>query len=370
MSAPASSLQTGEPLLIAQGLSKRFGGLQALKDVSFEIRKGEIFGLIGPNGAGKTTLFNVMTALYIPESGSCNFQGVELTRLKPHQIADKGLARTFQNIRLFSALTALENVMIGQHLRTKAGLWGAVVRNKATRDEEARVQARALELLDYVGIGHVANEVASSLSYGDQRRLEIARALATGPALLALDEPAAGSIDYQGRSLAGQPVHAMVRQGLVMVPGGRGIFPQLTIEENLHMGAYSRQDKINFAQELQQVYQRFPRLAERRLQTAGTLSGGEQQLLAMGRAILSKPKLLLLDEPTMGLAPIMVDKIFEVIEDIAQQGVTILLIEQNARLALEVSQRGYVLESGELTLQGPARDLLHDPKVRAAYLGE
>lgn len=181
---------------------------------------------------------------------------------------------------------------------------------------------------------------------------------------------AAGSVHYQGKSLAGQPVHAMVRQGLVMVPEGRGIFPQLTIEENLHMGAYSRQDKINFAQELQQVYQRFPRLAERRLQTAGTLSGGEQQLLAMGRAILSKPKLLLLDEPTMGLAPIMVDKIFEVIEDIARQGVTILLIEQNARLALEVSQRGYVLESGELTLQGPARDLLHDPKVRAAYLGE
>ena len=181
---------------------------------------------------------------------------------------------------------------------------------------------------------------------------------------------AAGSVHYQGKSLAGQPVHAMVRQGLVMVPEGRGIFPQLTIEENLHMGAYSRQDKINFAQELQQVYQRFPRLAERRLQTAGTLSGGEQQLLAMGRAILSKPRLLLLDEPTMGLAPIMVDKIFEVIEDIAQQGVTILLIEQNARLALEVSQRGYVLESGELTLQGPARDLLHDPKVRAAYLGE
>ena len=181
---------------------------------------------------------------------------------------------------------------------------------------------------------------------------------------------AAGSVHYQGKSLAGQPVHAMVRQGQGKVPEGRGIFPQLTIEENLHMGAYSRQDKINFAQELQQVYQRFPRLAERRLQTAGTLSGGEQQLLAMGRAILSKPKLLLLDEPTMGLAPIMVDKIFEVIEDIAQQGVTILLIEQNARLALEVSQRGYVLESGELTLQGPARDLLHDPKVRAAYLGE
>ena len=181
---------------------------------------------------------------------------------------------------------------------------------------------------------------------------------------------AAGSVHYQGKSLAGQPVHAMVRQGLVMVPEGRGIFPQLTIEENLYMGAYTRTDKDGVAQDLEGVFTRFPRLAERRKQTAGTLSGGEQQMLAMGRAILSQPKLLLLDEPTMGLAPIMVDKIFEVIADISQRGVTILLIEQNARLALEVSQRGYVLESGELTLQGPAHDLLHDPKVRAAYLGE
>ncbi|MDH0364271.1 ABC transporter ATP-binding protein [Comamonas aquatica] len=181
---------------------------------------------------------------------------------------------------------------------------------------------------------------------------------------------AAGSIHYQGQSLAGQPVHSMVRQGLVMVPEGRGIFPQLTIEENLYMGAYTRTDKDGVAQDLEGVFIRFPRLAERRKQTAGTLSGGEQQMLAMGRAILSQPKLLLLDEPTMGLAPIMVDKIFEVIADISQRGVTILLIEQNARLALEVSQRGYVLESGELTLQGPAHDLLHDPKVRAAYLGE
>lgn len=192
MTAAPQTTTPREPLLIAQGLSKRFGGLQALKDVSFEIRKGEIFGLIGPNGAGKTTLFNVMTALYIPESGSCLFGGVELTRLKPHQIAEKGLARTFQNIRLFSALTALENVMVGQHLRTKAGLWGAISHNRATREEEARIEARALELLEYVGIAHVANEVASSLSYGDQRRLEIARSLATGPSLLALDEPAAG----------------------------------------------------------------------------------------------------------------------------------------------------------------------------------
>ena len=185
-------IQPGDILLQAKGLSKRFGGLQALKDVSFDIRKGEIFGLIGPNGAGKTTLFNVMTALYIPESGSCQFQGVELTRLKPHQIAANGLARTFQNIRLFANLTGLENVMVGRHLRTHAGLWGAVVRNRKTRNEVADTEAKAMALLDYVGIPHAANEVASSLSYGDQRRLEIARALATQPALLALDEPAAG----------------------------------------------------------------------------------------------------------------------------------------------------------------------------------
>lgn len=190
--APVRSSAPREPLLVAQGLSKRFGGLQALKDVSFEIGKGEIFGLIGPNGAGKTTLFNVMTALYIPESGSCRFQGVELTRLKPYQIAAQGMARTFQNIRLFASLTALENVMIGQHLRTRTGLLGAMLRSRSMREEEARIEARALELLEYVGIAHCANEVASSLSYGDQRRLEIARALATQPALLALDEPAAG----------------------------------------------------------------------------------------------------------------------------------------------------------------------------------
>ncbi|RMX08738.1 ABC transporter ATP-binding protein [Corticibacter populi] len=189
--APTAAI-AGEPLLVAKGLSKRFGGLQALKDVSFTIGQGEIFGLIGPNGAGKTTLFNVMTALYVPDAGSCLFRGEELTRLKPHQIAQHGLARTFQNIRLFASLSALENVMIGQHLRTHAGVLGAVLRNRATREEEARIQARALQLLDYVGIAHRANEVAASLPYGDQRRLEIARALATGPLLLALDEPAAG----------------------------------------------------------------------------------------------------------------------------------------------------------------------------------
>src|SRR5690606_37896166 len=181
-----------ELLLVANKLSKRFGGLQALSDVSFSICKGDIYGLIGPNGAGKTTLFNVLTSLYVPESGSCNFMGHQLTRLKPHQIAMVGLARTFQNIRLFGNLSAIENVMIGRHIRTRAGVWGAVTRNKRTRAEELAIEQRAQELLEYVGIGHRANDVAQSLPYGDQRRLEIARALAPEPTLLALDEPAAG----------------------------------------------------------------------------------------------------------------------------------------------------------------------------------
>ncbi|QVQ27503.1 ABC transporter ATP-binding protein [Achromobacter deleyi] len=179
-------------LLQAQGLGKRFGGLQALSDVSFDIEQGEIYGLIGPNGAGKTTLFNVLTGLYIPEDGTCNFDGVSMTGKKPHEVAYAGLARTFQNIRLFANLSAIENVMIGRHMRTKAGVLGAVLRTRGTRAEEAAIEARAQELLDYVGIGHRANDVARSLPYGDQRRLEIARALATDPKLLALDEPAAG----------------------------------------------------------------------------------------------------------------------------------------------------------------------------------
>lgn len=187
-----TKLKEGEVLLQTEGLSKRFGGLQALSEVSFSIRKGDIYGLIGPNGAGKTTLFNVMTGLYIPESGRCLFAGRNLTECKPHQIAESGFARTFQNIRLFGSLSALENVMIGRHVRTHAGVLGAILRNRSTRQEEEQIEARAYELLDYVGIAQHANEIARSLSYGDQRRLEIARALATDPMLLALDEPAAG----------------------------------------------------------------------------------------------------------------------------------------------------------------------------------
>ncbi len=180
----------------------------------------------------------------------------------------------------------------------------------------------------------------------------------------------AGKIFYGGANITGKPAFQLVRRGLAMVPEGRGVFGALTIEENLAMGAYIRNDGEAIRSDVERVFSLFPRLKERRRQTAGTLSGGEQQMLAMGRAMMSRPKLLLLDEPSMGLAPLMVQKVFETIVTISGEGVTILLIEQNAKLALEVSRRGYVMESGEVTLSGDAKSLLHDPKVRAAYLGE
>ena len=179
-------------LLDVRDVAKRFGGLQALEDVSFSIAEGEIYGLIGPNGAGKTTLFNVLTGVYSVDAGSFQFEGRNLAGLAPHQIAAAGIARTFQNIRLFANLSALENVMIGRHVRTHAGVVGAVLRTRHTVREEREIVSKALALLDYVGIRARANDRGGSLPYGDQRRLEIARALATQPRLLALDEPAAG----------------------------------------------------------------------------------------------------------------------------------------------------------------------------------
>ena len=234
-------------LLKVKGLKVGYGGIQAVKGVSFEVREGELVSLIGANGAGKTTTLKAVTGL--------------------QPVAD-------------------------------------------------------------------------------------------------------GDVLYLGKSIRGQGAWDLAKQGLVMVPEGRGTFTRMTIVENLQMGAYTRKDKAGIESDLERVFTFFPRLKERRDQLAGTMSGGEQQMLAMGRALMARPKVLLLDEPSMGLSPIMVDKIFEVVNEIHGQGVTILLVEQNASRALQLANRGYVMESGLITMTGPGKDLLADPKVRAAYLGE
>jgi branched-chain amino acid transport system ATP-binding protein len=179
-----------------------------------------------------------------------------------------------------------------------------------------------------------------------------------------------GDIEYLGKSIVGQGPWDLVKQGLAMVPEGRGVFTRMTITENLLMGAYIRNDTAAIQDDIEKVFHTFPRLRERKDQLAGTMSGGEQQMLAMGRALMSRPKVLLLDEPSMGLSPIMVDKIFEVVRDVFAQGVTVLLVEQNASRALAIANRGYVMESGLISMTGPGQELLSDPKVRAAYLGE
>jgi branched-chain amino acid transport system ATP-binding protein len=189
-------------------------------------------------------------------------------------------------------------------------------------------------------------------------------------ALAGLLHPAGGSLRYENEDVTGMPAHLLVRRGLALVPEGRGVFPRLTIEENLAMGAYTRDDAAGVRTDYDRAYGLFPRLAERRTQLAGTLSGGEQQMLAIARALMSRPRLLLLDEPSMGLAPIMVQRIFETIRQVASEGVTLLLVEQNAKVALEISHRGYVMESGRIVLAGEARALLVNEQVRHAYLGE
>jgi branched-chain amino acid transport system ATP-binding protein len=236
-----------QPMLRVSDLQVSYGGIQAVKGVSFEVFAGELVSLIGSNGAGKTTTMKAITGLLSASAGSIELNALPIHQSKP---------------------------------------WD------------------------------------------------------------------------------------LVKQGLAMVPEGRGVFTRMTIIENLQMGAYSRNDGADIDEDMERIFTTFPRLKERSHQLAGTLSGGEQQMLAMGRALMSRPSLLLLDEPSMGLSPLMVDKIFEVIQSVATQGVTIVLVEQNASRALQIAQRAYVMESGVITLSGKAGDLLHDPKVRAAYLGE
>ena len=498
-------------MLEVAGLSRTFGGLRAVDGVSFEVQEGEIVGLIGPNGAGKTTLFNLVTGFMAPTAGRVRFRGADITRWSPDRVTAAGIARTFQNIRLFRDMPAVDNVAVGRHIRTEASLADAVFFTPRYRAEERATRARAGELLELVGLAGRAAVPARSLAYGDQRRLEIARALATQPRLLLLDEPAAGMNTAETQALmalihrlrdergltvlliehdmrlvmgvcdrivvmnfgqtiaegrpdevrrdrgvveaylgaqtdrlraarapsAGAPVLSVenvsagyaagdvlhgvslevgagqivtligangagkttllrtvsglvrprsgtirlrgaaveearpdriVGLGVAHVPEGRQVLARMTVLDNLRAGAFARRNGA-VERDLAALLARFPELRERRTQIAGTLSGGEQQMLAIARGLMARPQLLMLDEPSLGLAPRIVERIFGIILEVNGEGTPILLVEQNAQLALETADQGYVLETGRIVRYDRADRLLGDEAVRRAYLG-
>ena len=520
-------------LLRLDDVRRHFGGVHAVDGVSLDVEQGSIQGLIGPNGAGKTTLVNVLTGYVRFQAGRAWLQSDQLSGLSAHRIARLGIARTFQNIRLVKDLTAIENVLIGMHARSRDDTLAQLAtlpffRNAAQgRVKDAHLLLESVGLPSSVGARH-----AGTLPYGDQRRLEIARALALKPRLLILDEPAAGMnpsekqgmrelierlnadgltillIDHDMRLVMGvckrvavlnfgkkiadgtpeevstdstvikaylgtggerevtsapgasgvaedrdveavaatrkavrepeQPIldvegltvsygaivavrgvsfrvgqgevvaligangagkstilntlsglirpesgtavfdgldltnakaSAIVKRGLVQVPEGREILARQTVLENLELATWARRDGAATRGRIDAVLKRFPILGERRNLSAGALSGGEQQMLAIARGLLARPRLLLLDEPSLGLAPQMVDEVFRAIEEIHKEGTTILLVEQNALRALAIADRAYVIETGRILLSGSGDELLHNPAVRRAYLG-
>ena len=489
------------PVLETKHLGISFGGLHAVQDFNIQMNAGELVGLIGPNGAGKTTVFNLLTGVYVPTEGTVLLNGVPLNGKKTHQFVEAGIARTFQNIRLFNDMTVIENVKVACTKDMHYSLLDATFRTPKFWKAEKEVTDRAMELLEICGLADKADILSSSLPYGQQRKLEIARALATNMKVLLLDEPAAGMnptetaellscintirdrfgvailliehdmslvmnvceriqvIDYgltiasglpeeiannprviaaylgeeggntmleikdlnvfygaihalkgvsltvgdgelvsligangagktttlhtisgllhaasgsvmlDGKDLQKVPANTIINLGLAHVPEGRHVFARMTVEENLRMGAYIIKDQKKIAENLEKVYGHFPRLKERYRQLAGTLSGGEQQMLATGRALMTDPKIVLMDEPSMGLSPLLVKEIFAIIEELHKSGITILLVEQNAKMALAVSDRAYVLETGTISMEGKASDLAADDRVRKAYLG-
>ncbi len=514
----ATPNETSTFILECLRVTKRFGGLTAVKNVSFSVRKGSIFAVIGPNGAGKSTLFNLVSGAAPSDRGEVRLFDSSIAGLRPHAIAKRGVARTFQLIRLFTDVSVVENVLVGADLHNGGTPVGIAIGTRRARAAEAATLDVVSDVLRFCGIEHLATSLAGALSYGDQRRVEIARALASSPRLLLLDEPAAGmnsserqelialirkiaasgvtiliiehdvglimgisdevlvldhgvviaqgrpeavqseptvieaylgaggvtiaarsaspasdtrrqgggvpalevsglkvrygpieavhgvdltvnegeivsiigangagktssllaisgvhraaagTIAFRGTRIECSPAHKIAAAGIAHVPEGRRIFPRMTVWENLAMGTYAAH-RVPSDDDLDFVFSLFPVLKERLNQIGGTLSGGEQQMLAMGRALVARPSVMMLDEPSMGLAPQMVARVFELIREINDAGIAILLVEQNARMALNASQRAYVLETGRVRLFGAAAELLDNPALQAAYLG-
>ena len=569
--AAAAAVMAAPPLLEVRDLLKNFGGVRAVDGVSFKVWPGQIVSIIGPNGSGKTTTFNLVSGQLKADAGSIVLEGRALGGLAPDRIAARGLARTFQNGRVFGNMTVEENLLVGMHTRLSAqrpfaalrelplARWLpllaetaiALARPPAARREEAAAHDAITTQLERFGERLLPRreQYAYSLSYANRRRTEIGRALALGPRLLLLDEPtagmnptetrevleqiaqlqregltvlliehkldlvmtlsdhivvldngkviaagkpaevqrdpavveaylgrgpearsrgaaparipqtddavgatrvasaaapastktqapastttrtpaaapsplleirdvdvfygpvqaltqvslqidraeivcllggnasgksttmktilgllrpSAGQVFIEGTDVTALPTAERIRRGLASVPEARRIFPAMTVAENLQMGAFLRRDRASIREDLERMYEIFPRLAERPQQLAGTMSGGEQQMLAMARALMNRPKLICMDEPTMGLAPIFVERVLETIAAINRQGVSVFMVEQNATLALAIADRGYVIRNGAIVLAKPAEALLHDPAVQDAYLG-
>lgn len=499
-------------LLEFDQVTKSFGGVVAVNQNSFQVEQGTVVSLIGPNGAGKTSTFNCITGMYTPDSGEVRFVGQKIDQMKPHQIAEKGIARTFQNLQIFHNMTVLENVMVPLKHSRKPRVLGSMLKVPAVQAREEADRQIAVEKLALVGLTHLANSSAKDLSFGQQRLLEVARALALEPKLLLLDEPmsglsreevkemvdligllkaegltifliehdlstvmevsdkvivlefgnkiaegtpeeisgnkrvieaylghdvkkdyvrkfrtdvdpsileiqnlhtyrgnihalkgvdlklqegelaviigangagkstllgtiaglypaSGGSITFNKRAITNIPAEKLAHHGINLVPERRGMFAELTVEESLRLGAYcSRHRSQRIEEDLEKMYQLFPRLKERRKQLSGTLSGGEQQMLAIARGLMSHPAVLMLDEPSLGLAPLIVEEIFEKLYQLKQRGMTILLVEQNARAALQVADYAYVLENGRIKLEGGTDQLMHDERIQEAYL--
>lgn len=511
----------GDPVMELEGLSVFFGGLKAVKDVSLEVPKGQIVALIGPNGAGKTTVFNAVSRLEPLTAGRVSFLGRDISRMSAAEVSRLGLARTFQQIRLFAGMTVLENVMVGCHRHESSGFWAGMIGSPKQRAEERASRDRALDILAMLGLSDHSMQVASALPYGKQRLVEIARALASEPCLLLLDEPAAGmnaseraylvdriakireagttvllvehdmelvmgisdhvyvldygrlvsagspekvqadpkvveaylgiqrdrerrlcstpesrdgtcaelqellvvedltagygplvalhgvtlsvregevvavlggngagkttllhtvsglirssggKVSYGGKDTASMTAQTLVRMGMCQCLEGRQLFPGLTVEDNLVLGASGhRGGRKAMAEDIEFALELFPVLRDRRRQPAGTLSGGEQQMLAISRALMGRPKLLLLDEPSMGLAPLAVERIFEALATLNSMGLTMLMVEQNAEMALWLAHRALVLQNGRVALSGSADELRRSAHVRATYLGQ